>query len=255
MQPIRIYTEGPLRESLVGMGKLALQELAIDSQRSPTMTMLRAMIDTLKVAQSLNLGGIPERTNSTNKPHDVNTHHNDGAVARYVIGMLDLGQLIAANTGAPGGEKLARIIPTEEVFHMASVAMANVEMTVDALGGIPGQTVAGDPTTPAKQRDFEPKDAYDTLAMSSMLNACRHWRKIIGVDHPLTAKLINAWAEIRKEFSDQVPRYVEMQRRPVYGTADGRETYDIAEARPGYTWVHDGSKGDNQVRELTEATA
>lgn len=252
MEPIQIDTEARMRESLTGMAQLAANELALGGghNASVTLTLLRLLIDTLKAAQQLNQGGVPERTNSTRKPHHPNTHHNDGATAQTVIGLLEL----AAFCDDTGG-KLAVVVPPDEPRAMARAVLDNAERTVDALGGLPGQTLADDPARAAKQRGFEPQHALDTLAMSAMLNACRYWREHIGSDHPLTAKLLDAWATLRTDFPGDMPRYVEPCRRAVYGTADGRETHDPAQAKPGYRWTHTGKQGDTQALLLREQTA
>ncbi len=243
--PLRLYTEAQLADALAGMGRLAAAELAAEDRNdaSVTLEVLRHLIDTIAAAQAISSGGVPERINGGSTPHDRNVHHSDSGTTQAVIGLLEL----AAISEETGG-KMARVLPPDELRAMAALVLDNAAVSVRVLGGLPGQTDPADPTRPAKERGFQPRDVFDTIAESAMLNACRHWHLQTGEAHALEPLLIDVWSRRRAAWPGTMPRYLSIDTgRAVYGTADGEDTEDITRAKADYLWEHDGSRGDRQV--------
>lgn len=242
---IPLYLEAQPRLCIKALIAAAAAELAQDQghDASWSLSILRMLIDDIAAAQYENTGGLPEKFAHRTKPHEGNTHHSDAGTANACIAMLEGARDIEQHGG-----KLAEVVPPDELRAIAKGILDNAERTVDALGGLPSQTDAADPTLPTKQRVFEPRDAIDTIATTSMLSAACYYLELTGDDHPIRAKLQTILSDLRARFAGEVPRFVQTALIGVYGTDDGREVYDKAEARPGYRWETDGSEIDTQLK-------
>lgn len=172
--------------------------------------LLLALLDTVAEAQDEHSGGLPQHTTKRSEPYYEHTTWEDAVSPQAMRGLLALHRKV----NEAGGRLAERVTANHDVIGMARKIADNGERTVDALGYLPGRTLAADPTQPAKGRldpDI-PLDAADLKAMVATCNALYDFYKTTGEEHPLYRKLVTRLDEYRRAMPGAMPTYLKVTR-------------------------------------------
>lgn len=247
---VKLPLEGNVAAMLLGPAKQVAADYATSlaavgtEKLSPSWWMLDAALLTIERAQDQNSGGVPEVCESTAKPWYEHTTHEDRITSGLCVAMKDL-WLFVKETGGKLGDQLG-----DRPLGIATRLIANGWATHDAIGFIPGKTLAHDPTTPAQGRPHIERYAADTDATVGWLNALVQYRAAVPTPSPATQAFGDALCAQLKGWVAQHetrPAYLFQGQRPVYRSLEGKRGWDKAKAIAGYK-DGDWTAAKNQVR-------
>lgn len=230
----------PLLTGLTGM--------AIDNQVSqrnnPSVDALLCLLDTMRADQATNAGAFPEIHGSTAKPWYEHTTWEDSIASQCGMALIESWQMLTA----VGGKAHDRVERDFDPIGMAFLVLDNAAITLDALGYLPGKTVADDPTTPAQGRPHIDRYAADTDGTRAALLMCNKLKAATGARHPVGDLLVESLESLMAASPSTRPMYMRHANTAVYRDRSGKVTFDSAKALPGYQ-DGDWDGVQNQIRD------
>ncbi|MEM9414776.1 MAG: hypothetical protein AAGA29_04770 [Planctomycetota bacterium] len=230
------HDRGSVALALLSNLREAGRELGPSNDTSAALNLAAYLADRIETDQARSGGGIPEVSGNSPRPSATNIHWADSSA--YLTGkyLLEAAQLL------PTLERTKPSLSAERLTAMARrlldcAAAASLHGPARAL---PSQSLPAAPHYPAKQRAWEPQLAYHTLSTASILRLCGLMSEHITDRHRAMADGMADWlASLTPDAEGDYATFYSMHdgRTPVFGSADGRDVFDEADAlQSSYRW-------------------